>query len=119
MIKLKLQLFAKTLDLSDILNEVKSTIVIGERTMEINNKFSDVLKMDKLVNSDKTKDGEEMSNLDFIRVFLEIALGKSNSDYLFELDLPLKHYKRIIDYVKEVVAGESDDTKSNERPNLV
>lgn len=108
--KLNLQLFANVFDLSDLLEEKPSTIVIGDKTFIINDRFSDILAIDALMKGEEGKPA--VSDIAFVSDFMKIAFGENAAAVLMGYNFPLKAYKRIIEAVKSTIAGATTEDKS-------
>lgn len=108
--KINLQMFASVFDLTSVLEEVPSTIVIGEKTFPIHDRFSDIIALDELMR--RPAEPGKNADLLLIKDFLRIVFGEENATELLKMDLPLKTYKLIMENVKKVIAGEEVGDKS-------
>ena len=79
---------AKHFDLSNILNNEKPTIKIGEKTFTVNDEKSNVL----ILNSKLEKEDNSIESID---VAIEQLLGKAAVKELNDLSLSMSAYKEI------------------------
>lgn len=107
---------AKVYDLSAYLEEKNATIKLGEDVYEISDGFNDLLKIDALSNR-----RESMDNVDFIREFLTIALGKEAAEALITKNYKTKVYMKIIECIQDSLMGgdEEQEGASSEGSELV
>ena len=80
---------AKHFDLSNVLNNEKPTIKIGEKTFTVNDEKSNVL----ILNSKLEKEDNSIESID---VAIEQLLGKAAVKELNDLSLSMSAYKEIL-----------------------
>ena len=100
---------AKVFDLSEMLNEKKSTIKVGDEEFEINDSFATILKLDEI---GKAEIKEDLSSVEYIRSFLDVALGEEATEKLVNMDMPVKFYKKVLESIQEVLSGSAEEDKS-------
>lgn len=109
---------AKMFNLSEYLEEKKSSIKLGDEEFEISDGFNDLLKIDAL-----SEQKETMSTTEFVKEFLAVALGEENATKLLGRNYSTKLYIQVMHCIEEVYSGvsesEKEDAKSTEQPTLV
>lgn len=106
---------AKVYDLSAYLEEKAATIKLGDEEFEISDGFNDLLKIDAL-----SKRRDEIDSMDFVKEFLNIALGKEAATKLIERNYKTKVYMKIMSCIEEVYSGdEEQEGASSESTELV
>ena len=97
---------AKVYNLSEYLEEKKSTIKLGDEVYEINDGFDTLLKIDSLASKK-----DEMETGEFVKEFLSLALGKENAEKLIEKNYGIKIYTRIMNCIEDSFTD--DDSKED------
>lgn len=106
---------AKVYDLSQYLEEKKSTIKLGNEEFEISDGFNDLLKIDALSNRK-----DELESTEFVKEFLKIALGEDVAIMLIERNYKVKVYMEIMTCIEKVYSGDDDDKEGpEEKPAMV
>ena len=100
---------AKVYDLSQYLEEKKSTIKLGNEEFEISDGFNDLLKIDALSNRK-----DELESTEFVKEFLKIALGEEVAIMLIERNYKIKVYMEIMECIEKVYSGDDDDKEGPE-----
>ena len=108
----------KMFNLSEYLEEKRSSIKLGEEEFEISDGFNDLLKIDALSDQKET-----MTTTDFVKEFLGVALGEETAKMLIGRNYSTKLYIQVMHCIEEVYSGvsesEKEDAKSSEQPSLV
>lgn len=109
---------AKVYDLSSYLEDKPSTIKLGDDEFTISDGFNDLLKIDALSNRKS-----ELDTMEFVREFLNIALGEENAAKLIAKNYKTSVYLKIMDCINEEYGGgsaeDSEGASSIEKPELV
>lgn len=100
--KCNLQKFGKVYDLTAQLSGEKATIVAHGIECTVNDGFSTILKIDKLMKSN-------ISQVEMIQEFFVIVFGQETADALLALDLRINAYKIIMQQVLDIIKGDEDD----------
>lgn len=100
--KCNLQKFGKVYDLSAQLSGEKAVIVVHDIKCVVNDGFSTILKIDKLMKSN-------ISQVEMIQEFFSIVFGQETADAIIALDLRISSYKTIMQQVLDIIKGEGDD----------
>lgn len=95
---------AKVFDLTSILEEKKSAIKVGDEEFEICDGFKDMLEIDALANR-----RNEMGDVEFVKEFLRISLGKKVANMLIERNYRFAFYVKLMDCIEETLTGDNED----------
>lgn len=100
-----------------ITNELPCIKITSELVATVNNRKSTVLCIQAMADEAerKRKQGEEVSDDNFMKKTLEMLVGKKNSDAIEELDLPIPEYKELFQTIMNVATGEYGQTPSQNR----
>lgn len=98
---------AKVFDLSNYLEEKKSTIKLGEKEYEISDGFNDLLKIDALSNR-----RDELSSGEFIREFLTVSLGAEAAEELIAKNYRSIVYTKIIESIEKTYSGDEEGSNT-------
>lgn len=107
---------AKVFDLSSYLEEKQATIKLGDEEFAISDGFNDLLKIDAL-----SRKRENMETTEFVKEFLNIALGEKVAEDLIARNYSTKVYIKIMSCIEEVYGGASEDGQegASSKPELV
>lgn len=97
-----------------ITNELPCIRIMPDMVVTVNNRKSTVLCIQAMADEAerKRKQGEEVSDDNFMKKTLEMLIGKKNSDAIEKLDLPIPEYKELFQTVMDVATGEYGQTPS-------
>ena len=106
---------AKVFDLSSYLEEKRSTIKLGDQEFEISDGFNDLLKIDALSNR-----RDEMSSPEFVKEFLNIALGEESAKELLGRNYKVSFYVEVMNCIEKVYSGDDSDQEGvSQRTEMV
>lgn len=97
-----------------ITNELPCIKITPELVATVNNRKSTVLCIQAMADETerKRKQGEEVSDDNFMKKTLEMLVGKKNSEAIEALDLPVPEYKELFQTIMDVATGEYGATPS-------
>lgn len=104
---------AKHIDLTNKFSKEKPSITIGDKTIQINDEKSNVLKMNSVL-----KNAEGLTELEMMDTAMETLIGKKGVKSLDEMSLSFSDYKTVYFAIIAVVNDqELSEVEENFRKN--